>query len=230
MEISSLKIFDIRICENSVWDFKICDKRFGFRYPGRLPGQIYANFYYYFSGKNDKILDLFAGSGTSIDVGKLMTRNVIGYDLNPSRKDIIQFDILKDPNRFPKNYFQVIFCDPPYYNMNYKLYSNKKTDLANLNLNDFVKSMELIDLKFNRSIKKNGYFAIIISNKRQNSKLFDLEFKINEIFSKHLTLVHKIIVPYYNTKYQKLWNKNHFITNKFLLIGHRTLFVFQKKY
>ena len=230
MEINFLKKHGIRACENSVWDFKVCDKRFGFKYPGRLPGQIYANFFYYFSNKNDTILDLFAGSGTSIDVGKLMNRNVIGYDLNPSRKDIIQFDILKDTNDFPKNYFQAIFCDPPYYNMNYKLYSNKKTDLANLDLYNFVKSMELIDIKFNRSIKKNGYFAIIISNKRQYGKLVDLEFKINEIFSKRLTLVHKIIVPYYNTKYQKLLNENHFIINKFLLIGHRTLFVFQKRY
>jgi len=55
-----------------------------------------------------------------------MNRNVIGFDLNPLREDIIQFDLLKDSNPFKENYLQAIFCDPPYFNMNLTLYSNKK--------------------------------------------------------------------------------------------------------
>lgn len=219
----------INVCANTIWDFKRCDNRFGFKYPGRIPGQIYANFFYYFSKKEDTILDLFSGSGTGIDVGKLMNRKLIGFDLNPSRKDIIQFDLLKDSNPFSENYLQAVFCDPPYFNMNSKLYSDKKTDLANLNLIDFIKSLELIIKKFYKSIKKNGFIAIIISNKRERGKLIDLEYKVNRIYSNYLRLVHKIIVPYYQTKYQNENVENSFKSRKFLLIGHRTLFIFQKQ-
>jgi len=227
-ELNLLISHSINICTNSIWNFNTCDKRFGFKYPGRIPGQIYANFYYYFSKKGDIILDLFAGSGTSLDVGLIMNRKVIGFDLNPSRKDIIFFDLLKDSNPFSENYFQAIFCDPPYYNMNSKKYSDKKTDLSNLDLNDFIKSLELIILKFYNSIKKNGYLAIILSNKREQGKLIDLEYEVNKIHSQYLTLTHKIIVPYYHTKYQNKNIENSFRSKKFLLIGHRTLFIFQK--
>jgi len=30
-----------KIKTNSNWHFKKCDPRFGFKYPGRIPGQIY---------------------------------------------------------------------------------------------------------------------------------------------------------------------------------------------
>ncbi|MHA1758269.1 MAG: DNA methyltransferase [Promethearchaeota archaeon] len=227
-ELYNLKQQGIKICSNTIWDFDKCDNRFGFKYPGRIPGQIYANFYYYFSKKGDKILDLFSGSGTGIDVGLLMNRTAIGVDLNPTRNDILKFDLLKDPNPFENNFFQAIFCDPPYYNMNSNLYSNKNTDLANLNLDQFIQSLSIIVRKFYRSIKKNGYLAIIISNKKERGKLIDLELIINEIFSKYLELTHKIIIPYHQTKYQKLNIEYSFKNRKFLLIGHRTLFIFKK--
>jgi len=227
-ELEWLQENQLNISSNTIWDFKKCDDRFGFPYPGRIPGQIYANFYYYFSKKEDVILDLFAGSGTGIDVGNFLNRRVIGFDLNPSREDIIQFDLLKEPNPFSDNYFQAIFCDPPYYNMNSRLYSDKKTDLSNLNFNEFINAIELVITKFYNSIKNKGYFAIIISNKREKDSLIDLEFKLNEIYSKYLKLVQKIIVPYYNTKFQKKPIEYSFKKRKFLLIGHRILFIFQK--
>ncbi|MHA1196167.1 MAG: DNA methyltransferase [Promethearchaeota archaeon] len=227
-EANFLKLKNIKLFSNSVWVFNRCDKRFGFKYPGRLPGQIYANFFYFFSRERDLILDLFGGSGTSLDVGQLMNRKVIALDLNPSRKDIIKFDIMKDQNFFPENYFQLIFCDPPYYNMNYRLYSDKKTDLANLSLDEYLRSLVLINKKFYNSLKRDGFLGIIISNKREKGKLIDLEFEVNKIFSKKLTLVHKIIVPYFNTSYQKLHSQKNLIFKKFLLISHRTLFIFKK--
>lgn len=230
MNTDNLDKYGIKLCLNSFWDFKFIDNRFGYKYPGRIPGQIYANFFYYFSEENDIILDLFAGSGTSIDVGELYSRKVIGFDLNPSRKDIVQFDLLMDSNPFDNNYFQAIFCDPPYFNMNSTLYSSKKTDLANLTLKDFLRALELIIFKFYKSIKNEGYLAIIISNKREKGRLIDLEFEINNIYSKYFKLIHKIIVPYYQTKFHKKSVVESFKSTRFLLIGHRTLFIFQKKF
>jgi len=98
-----------------------------------------------------------------------------------------------------------------------------------LDLNNFLKSLELIIVKFYKSLKKKGYLAMIISNKREKYNLIDLVFKINEIYSKYLILKHKIIIPYHQTKFQKEFIENSFKIRKFLLIGHRTLFVFQKE-
>ena len=75
----------------------------------------------------DVILDLFCGSGTGIDIGKDYDRKVIGFDLNPYRKDIIKFDVLTDKNPFLDRVLDHIFLDPPYFNMNKGKYTKRKT-------------------------------------------------------------------------------------------------------
>ena len=53
-----------------------------------------------------------AGSGTTIDVAKELERQVIGYDIVPYRKDIIQHDARKIP--LDDNSVDFVFIDSPY--------------------------------------------------------------------------------------------------------------------
>ena len=53
-----------------------------------------------------------AGSGTTIDVAKELGRKVIGYDISPYRKDIIQNDARKIPLK--DNSADFVFIDSPY--------------------------------------------------------------------------------------------------------------------
>lgn len=215
---------------NSNWHFSKCDPRFGIKYPGRIPGQIYINLYYFFTNKNDYILDVFCGGGTGIDTGKFMERNVIGLDLNPIREDIINFDVLIDKNPFNRNVFQLIFLDPPYFNINKGKYTNFKTDLSNLNLDDFLDAIELITTKFYQSLKNNGYYSIIISNKREKGDVFyDLGFLVTKTILKYFTQIHRISVPYENTAYHNEKWRKICLERKKILIGTRDLLIFKKK-
>ena len=224
---SSGKKFEI--CLNSVWDFPKIDSEYGnSSYSARIPGEVYLHFFFYFTRPRDVILDLFCGSGTGIDMGNDFNRIVLGFDLTPFRKDITKFDVLEDRNPFFNNVIDHIFLDPPYYDMNKGKYTKKPSDLSNLNYNDFFLALETIIKKFYRSLKLEGYIGIILSNKRSKGNLLDIEQDTNTLFSEYFTLKHKIIVPYYNTYDQsydraKLWSQKNF-----LLIGHRTLFIFQK--
>lgn len=222
--------FDLNLIRNnSNWHFERCDPRFGHKYPGRIPGQIYINLFYYFTQEKDYILDVFCGSGTGLDVGKFMKRNVYGLDINPSRENIKKIDVLLDKNPFKKNFFQLIFLDPPYFNINKGKYTNSQTDLSNLNLKNFLSAIDIITRKFINSLKHYGYFALIISNKREKGEIFyDLGFMCERIVSKYLKLIHRISVPYENTKYHSNEWRVRCLKYKIILIGTRDLLIYKK--
>jgi len=232
----SKKYFDLSedielsiIKTNSNWHFDKCDARFGVKYPGRIPGQIYINLFYFFTKKNDYILDVFCGGGTGLDVGKLMQRNVIGLDINPIRKNIRKFDVILDKNPFKKEIFQLIFLDPPYFNINQGKYTYRKTDLSNLELNPFLNAIELIIKKFYPTLKLSGYLALIISNKREKGEIFyDLGFLCEKIISKYFKLIYRISVPFENTSYHTEKWRQICLKQKIILIGTRDLLIFKK--
>ncbi len=96
----------------TLWSFGSCDPRFGFQYPGRIPGQVVLNTLYYFTHPNDLIVDPFGGSGTTLDACRHLGRRCLAYDLEPAREDIVSYDISLG---FPKEAqgCDLIFLDPP---------------------------------------------------------------------------------------------------------------------
>jgi len=101
----------------NVWNFNGCDRRFGLSdFQGRIPGQIVQNLVYYYTEENELVVDPMAGSGTTLDVCKLMKREVLCYDIKPMRRKITKHDIREGFPSECKN-AQLIVLDPPYYNM-----------------------------------------------------------------------------------------------------------------
>jgi len=67
---------------------------------------------------DDLIIEPMCGSGTTIDVCNEEGRRVIGYDINPTRDDIIQNDARSIP--LPEDSIDMVFIDSPYGdNVNY---------------------------------------------------------------------------------------------------------------
>ena len=117
----------------------------------------------------------------------------------------------------------------PYYNINQGKYTIRKTDLSNLNLNQFLDSIEITIKKFYPSLKLNGYLAFIISNKREKGEQFlDLGFLCENIVSKYLKIIHRISVPYENTSYHTKEWRERCLQKKIILIGTRDLLIFKK--
>ena len=61
------------------------------------------------------VVDPMAGSGTTIDVCKTFSRKIKAFDLNPTRKDIIENDSRNVPLR--AGVVDLVFLHPPYLDM-----------------------------------------------------------------------------------------------------------------
>ena len=141
------------------WVFGENDPRFGIPHPGRVPGQIAGNLVYYYTQPGDLVVDPMAGGGSTIDVAKFMGREALGYDIAPKRPDIEQWDISKG---FPEECrdAQLIFMDPPYWNVLSEKYSEESSsmmDLINFKewLRDLLKSAK-------NTVKIGGFVSLLI--------------------------------------------------------------------
>lgn len=161
-----LMINDISIQPYNVWHFNKCDERFGFNYPGRIPGQIVIHVLYFFTNQGDLVVDPMAGSGTTVDACNLMKRRVLAYDINPVRPDIIKRDLLSE--LFPEEVSEaeLVFWDPPYYKKMDKFYSN--LSISKLDKNDYL---SFFDKAANDLIKKEfkGKLAFLCSDYDNNA-------------------------------------------------------------
>lgn len=213
----------------NVWDFKKCDERFGFKYPGRTPGQIIWNLMYYFTKERDVFVDPMAGSGTSIDVGKLLNRKVIAFDLNPSRDDITQNDVTQGVP-LDNNSVDFVFLDPPYWDMKKGEYTNQVNDLSMLNLTDFYQKIDEIAQESFRILKPVGHIALIISNRKIRGGYIDLAFGCFAILEQYFEPVERIIVPYHNITSDRSRDWRPICEKrKFMLRGFRDLIVMRRR-
>lgn len=146
-----------------VWSFSQCDKRFGHDFKGRIPGQIVQHTLYYYTEVFDIVIDPMVGSGTTVDVCKLMLRRYRAYDLNPVRSDIQKHNILDGLPEETKG-CNLIFVDPPYWDMNEGDYQDQEGSLSSLTLDaflaweaDFAKSCKTM-------LANGGYVAFLIQS------------------------------------------------------------------
>ena len=141
------------------WRFAENDPRFGVPHPGRIPGQIAGNVIYYFTEPGDLVIDPMAGGGSTIDAACFLERQVKGYDLHPVRPDIEKWDI---SSGFPVEAkgAQLIFMDPPYWNMMKEGY--KEGSSSNLTLEEFTEWYGNVILSASKAICVGGFVAIII--------------------------------------------------------------------
>jgi DNA modification methylase len=100
----------------TIWDFP--RQSYGLtpkgnnKYPGVTPALIIYNLVWRYTEPGELVVDPMCGSGTTIDVCKEEKREVIGLDISPVRRDIIQSDARKIPLK--DNSADMIFIDSPY--------------------------------------------------------------------------------------------------------------------
>ena len=100
----------------TLWDFPTqsygATKKGDSRYQGVTPAFIIYNLLQRYTEPGDLVLDPMCGSGTTIDVCREEQREVIGYDVNPVRPDIIRNDARQLP--LDDNSIDFVFIDSPY--------------------------------------------------------------------------------------------------------------------
>jgi hypothetical protein len=133
--------------------------------------------YDWFSPKNGKVLDPFAGGSVRGIVAEEMGRDYLGIDLSISQIEANKKqsskplwicgdseEILDDIHN---NHYDFIFTCPPYYDL--EIYSKDKNDLSNMSVNSFDEKYKCILQKSVQKLSNNRFFGIVVSEVREPS-------------------------------------------------------------
>ncbi|NES20599.1 MAG: hypothetical protein F6K41_17120 [Symploca sp. SIO3E6] len=172
---NSEPLFSPIIKPSDNWNFSTVkygriDEKFG-EYRGYIPGEIYANCFWYYVKPGDLVVAPMAGSGQVWRVYEArqewMGQHIYDFqlemfDLTPrgKYKDLITpHDLTKN---FPVENPDYIVIDIPYYGMVNQQYSDKPEDLANMTLEDWQVAIAAI-AKNCALAQKTGTLCTIIS-------------------------------------------------------------------
>ena len=163
--------FDSLIKPSDNWNFS------SVRYPrinsnssghGYIPGDIYANCFWYYVKPETLVVDPMACTGMAKvvydDRSTWMGEHSFDFelrlfDLSPQSSCVIQHNLL---DGFPVDNPDYIVMDVPYYGMAKDQYSEHPDDLANMNLENWLKAMDKIAIHC-AAVQKPGTLCTIIS-------------------------------------------------------------------
>lgn len=187
----------------SLWEFASRDKSNGhsYDYHGNYIPQIATQLFERFTKKNDVILDLFFGSGTSGIEALNMQRRCIGVELKQEMVDYVSNKFTKkqlvtDVNIIcgdsttreakekvearleimGKKQAQFVVLHPPYDDI--IKFSDKKEDLSNCaTTEEFYDLFEKVAKNAYNLLEKGRFAALIIGDEYKNSKVVPLGFE-----------------------------------------------------
>jgi DNA methylase len=125
-----------------IWQFATADQDAGQQsYFGALPPQVVENLLWFYTDPGQIVVDMFAGSGTTIDVAKTMSRRVWASDIRGDHYSphlpIHAHDITTGwPDDAPRK-ADLILLDPPYWQQARGQYGDDPADLGNMQLDVF---------------------------------------------------------------------------------------------
>ena len=204
---------------------------------GNSEQRILDNLLYLYTEPFDIVVDPFAGGGSTIDVCRRRLRRYWASDRKPiveRENEIRKHDLMVDGalplNRNWSN-VSLTYLDPPYWRQAAGQYSDDPTDLANMPLEEFTKSLSDIVNEIAKRQSK-GVIALLIQPTQWKSDermtvdhVVDL---IGSVGDKKLVLENRISCPYATEQYnaqQVEWAKEH----KKLLVLTRELIVWRLK-
>jgi tRNA G10 N-methylase Trm11 len=181
------------------------------------------------------------GSGTTLVEAKLLNRNAVGVDINPQSVSIaetnLKFQYETNSKIFTRNgnatdlhfikdsCIDFICTHPPYANI-IKYSKGIDGDISLLGVVDFLNEMKKVAEESFRVLKKGKMCAVMIGDVRKYSKVIPLGFRMMECFLQAGFVNEEIIIKeQHNCRSTKYWENQN---NKFLLLAHEYIFVFQK--
>jgi hypothetical protein len=214
-----------------VWQFATADKDDGQQsYFGAVPPQVLENLLWFYTEPGDTVVDLFAGSGTTVDVAKKMGRRVWASDIRGNHYSphlpIHQHDAGAGwPVGAPKK-ADIVFLDPPYWKQAKGRYSNEPGELAEMELPEFRAAWALIVKAAMEHAERVAY--IISPTQNEDGSVWDHAIDMTDpFFLAGWNVERRIIVPYSSqqaTGQQVTWARE----NKRMLKLYRDLVVMSK--
>lgn len=157
-----------------------------------------------YTKEGDYIWDCFAGSGTTIDVGRSLGREVIANDIKSLRPEIIEAD---SETFNPGRDVQMVIMHPPYFNI--IKFSNLSEDLSNLQtIDEFFRKFERIVKNVTQYLDESRILILVLGEIYCNSEEVPLGFYGMQIIRKYgFKLKSWIVKDYGVTKKSLLFNR-----------------------
>jgi DNA modification methylase len=221
----------LRIQPTTLWDYPSQDygnEEQGIAgYKGATPSYIIWNLLQRYTKPSDLVIDPCAGSGTTLDVARDLGRRALGYDLNPTRKDIFRVDARKLPLEDGKADF--VFIDPPY--STHIEYSDDPRCIGKLDAADpeYYQAMEKVIDEIHRILRPEHFMALYICDSFVKGKAFyPIGFELFSLLRKRFEPMDIIAVTRHN-KTLKMGNYRAAAEEgNFFLRGFNYLFVMRK--
>lgn len=197
-----------------------------------------------YSQEGDFVLDQFAGGGTTLVEAKLLSRNIIGVDVNDvaltrcrektsfecegaNGKVYLHKGDARKLDFIPDERIDLICTHPPYADI-IKYSDDIQEDLSLLKISDFLIEMEKVASESYRVLKKDKFCAILMGDTRKKGHMIPMSFEVMRIFERAGFKLKEIIIKeQHNCKATGYWKSNS-VKYNFLLIAHEYLFVFRK--
>lgn len=221
----------------------------------QIPNQLIRRY----TNKNDTVLELFTGSGTTLYECEKLNRNYIGFEINSEMVNYIK-QKMEDTQNI---HFLVNECDvtntetistimnesfkwreiqmvdfliahPPYLDI--VKFTDKKEDLSNISdLQTFIEKFTLAMKNGLQYLQKNKYFAVVIGDIYRKSEVVPLGFYIMDAIKKNFKVKMKgVIVKNIEGNRGKLGSqgiwKYRALNSDYFLFKHEYIFVFKKEF
>jgi len=162
------------------------------KYPGVTPALIIYNMVWRYTDPGDLVVDPMAGSGTTLDVCKEEKRRCIGYDISPTRSDVIQNDARNIP--LEDNSVDMIFIDSPYGD-NIR-YNDHPDCIGKISCEDerFYDELEKVMKECYRILKPGKVLGWLIGDQWVKKRFTPVGFKVYERLCKYFEPVDIICV------------------------------------
>ena len=196
------------------------------KYPGVTPALIIYNMIWRYTDPGDLVVDPMCGSGTTIDVCRAEKRKVIGYDIGPTRPDIIQNDARKIP--LDDDSVDMVFIDSPYGD-NIK-YNKHPDNIGNISAEseEFYDELEKVMKESHRILKDGKVLGWLIGDQWVKKEFTPVGFRVYDRLCKFFEPVDLICV---NRRGQSSntdeWH-NRARRFNFYLRGFKYLLIFRK--
>lgn len=154
----------LRIEPTTLWDYPSQHYGAGMQgsaaYRGATPSYVIWNLLQRYTRPGDVVVDPFCGSGTTLDVCRDTDRKGLGYDLAPTRPEIMQADARELP--LDDESVDFVFADPPYSdNLSY---SDDPRCIGRLNAADeaYFEALDATFAEMFRVLRDRRYVGIYI--------------------------------------------------------------------
>lgn len=194
------------------------------KFNGVTPAFVIWNLLQRYTEHGDFVVDPMCGSGTTIDVAKELGREVLGYDIAPRRKDIIQSDARQIP--LEDNSTDFVFIDSPYSNN--VVYSDHPDCIGKISCEkeEFFEELEKVAREIQRILKPDKVIAWLIGDHwRRKSGFIPVALRIYGMLCRYFETLDIICVTRRNqTSNTGIWHKRAMEFN-FYLRGFKYLFI-----